>query len=100
MDMKSPVDGMILEKTLPLKLEVKPADLLAVRLGEDVLWEAGTPPGETLLIEKDSIPLKDGKAVLEFSLRSRPEPVRIEFSKVPEVRLQPRSATSGPRKAP
>ncbi|MCZ6688303.1 MAG: hypothetical protein O7H41_01745 [Planctomycetota bacterium] len=103
----SPREGTIPGKKIPLKLEVKLAkkleDLKVVRLNGEIIWSAGKMkagmPGESLMIEKDEIALKDGKAVLELSLHSQPEPVRVEIAKVPEVRLRPVDRGSGGTKS-
>jgi hypothetical protein len=105
-NLDSPRDGMPWKEKIPLKLQILPredlADLQSVRLNEEVLWSAGGEPAPTeegLHLEREGIPLKEGKAVLEFTLQSRPEPLRIEIATVPEVVLTPRGVGTSKKKA-
>ena len=93
---ESPLDGSPAKEKTNLRfclgLPGTLKDLVMVRLNGEILWDVGAlenvPRVESITIEKDAISFDQGKATLEVSLRSSPEPVRAVIHLRPEVRLQ------------
>lgn len=93
---KSPVEGALAEKKtgLDLELELKKTltDLVTVKVGKEVLWDArdkeNIPRVDRITFSRDDLPFEKGKATIEVSLRSVKEPIRVEVLRVPEVRLR------------
>ena len=98
---QSPRDGTLVGGGVGLHLELDLSgtlqDLVAVRVNDEVLWDAdgrwggerllNVPPRASYSVRKGWLPFEEDRIVIEVLLRSIPEPIFAELRKVPEVRL-------------